>query len=77
MARRHGHAHGGSVTAGISAGHTVCRSGKRSWARKKDAKLALRRYQSHATCSVCRVYECPECGEYHLTSVRRWEPAVA
>lgn len=47
----------------------VCASGKRRYVRRRDAKKDLKRAQARGA-TVRRVYECPHCGGYHMTSKR-------
>ena len=45
----------------------TCPTGKKTFTRRRDAKRYLRRIQTHGV-PVKRVYECPLCGGYHMTS---------
>jgi hypothetical protein len=50
--------------------HPTCGSRKLAWATKSDARRALRQVQSKPGTSVQRVYRCPDCDTWHLTSSR-------
>lgn len=55
--------------ARIDAGAPRCSSGKRAWQRRREAKRAMRRYQTQGA-DVVQPYRCRECGWWHLTSQR-------
>lgn len=49
----------------------LCQTRKRAYRRRRDAVRALRTIQSLGPgCTARRVYICPDCGAYHLTSER-------
>lgn len=47
----------------------VCPSGKRRYVRRRFALRDLKRAQARGA-TVRRVYECPSCAGYHMTSKR-------
>jgi hypothetical protein len=52
----------------VAAMSKPCSSGKTPYASKADAKRGLKRVRQRV--AVRRVYRCPECGLWHLTSQR-------
>lgn len=45
-----------------------CPTGKLAFARRRDAKFAMRRLQTRPECTVRAPYLCTACGLWHLTS---------
>jgi len=55
----------------LAASRAHCPSGKLTFWKRSAAEKAVRRAQERGEVGRLKVYSCPDCGHFHLTSGKR------